>query len=67
MMSDSRTPDLILHNGDFATLDRANPRAEAVAISNGLFTAVGPAREVLPMAGEGPESSTSAAGASCRV
>src|SRR5262249_10536625 len=33
--------DLILRNGRFTTLDRSNPAASAVAIANGLFTAVG--------------------------
>jgi len=35
------TPDLILVNGRFTTLDRSNPAPEAVAIAGGLFSAVG--------------------------
>jgi predicted amidohydrolase YtcJ len=34
-------PDLILINGKFATLDRAMPDPEAVAITDGRFSAVG--------------------------
>ncbi|PTQ78897.1 hypothetical protein C8R26_101213 [Nitrosomonas oligotropha] len=32
---------LILHNGQFTTLDRQNPQATAVAIAEGCFIAVG--------------------------
>jgi predicted amidohydrolase YtcJ len=45
------TPDLILHRGLFTTLDRSNPLAEAVAIKDGKFTAVGRANEVMALAG----------------
>jgi len=51
MSTNTETPDLILHNGRFTTLDRANPVAEAVAIKDGRFTRVGRAEEVLPLAG----------------
>ncbi|MFL9666985.1 MULTISPECIES: amidohydrolase [unclassified Variovorax] len=44
-------PDLILHNGRFTTLDRANPVADAVAVKDGRFTRVGRAEDVLPLAG----------------
>lgn len=44
-------PDLILHRGLFKTLDRTNPHATAVAITNGKFTAVGEDREVVSQAG----------------
>jgi len=44
-------PHLILHNGRFTTLDRANPIADAVAIEGGRFTRVGRAQEILPLAG----------------
>src|SRR5215831_10651217 len=43
--------DLILHHGRFTTLDRSNPAASAVAITNGVFTAVGREEEVMPFAG----------------
>lgn len=43
-------PDLILHRGLFSTLDRSNPAANAVAIKDGRFTAVGREEEVLPLA-----------------
>src|SRR3954454_13051429 len=44
-------PDLILHHGLFATLDRSNPAATAVAIKDGLFTAVGQTGDVMKLAG----------------
>jgi predicted amidohydrolase YtcJ len=50
-MTTSPTPDLILHHGLFTTLDRANPTASAVAITEGRFTAVGHDRDILPLAG----------------
>jgi predicted amidohydrolase YtcJ len=50
-MSKHQSPDLILHNGQFTTLDRANPRATAVAIHDGRFTAVGSNEEVMALAG----------------
>jgi predicted amidohydrolase YtcJ len=43
------TADLILRNGRFTTLDRSNPAA--VAVGNGLFTAVGRDEDVMPLAG----------------
>jgi predicted amidohydrolase YtcJ len=43
--------DLILRNGRFTTLDRSNPTAIAVAITDGLFTAVGRDEDVMPLAG----------------
>ncbi len=51
-MSASRpAPDLILHHGSFATLNRARPVASAVAIQDGKFVAVGDEAEVLALAG----------------
>ena len=38
---------LILRNGQFTTLDRQNPQAAAVAISDGRFIAVGDDGEVM--------------------
>ena len=46
-------PDLILRNGQFTTLDRSNPQADAVAIKNERFIAAGPEREVMALAGNG--------------
>jgi predicted amidohydrolase YtcJ len=43
--------DVILHRGLFTTLDRSNPTASAVAIKDGLFTAVGTDREVIKLRG----------------
>ena len=52
MTAPATAPDLILHRGLFTTLDRANPTASAVAITEGKFTAVGRDHEVIPLAGE---------------
>src|SRR5580700_2843030 len=46
----NQAPDLILHRGRFATLDRTNPNATAVAIKNGVFTAVGRDADVMALA-----------------
>jgi hypothetical protein len=43
--------DLILRGGRFTTLDRSNPTAAAVAITDGCFTAVGRDEDVTPLAG----------------
>jgi predicted amidohydrolase YtcJ len=43
--------NLILRNGRFTTLDRANPVASAVAIGDGVFTAVGHDHAVMALAG----------------
>ena len=42
--------ELILRNGQFATLDRQNPRATAVAIAEGRFIAVGDDAAVMRLA-----------------
>jgi predicted amidohydrolase YtcJ len=44
-------PDLILHSGLFTTLDRSNPTASAVAISDGRFAGVGAMQEIMHLAG----------------
>jgi predicted amidohydrolase YtcJ len=44
-------PDVILHGGRITTLDRANPLAEAVAITDGRFSAVGWDADIMPLAG----------------
>lgn len=44
-------PALILHNARITTLDRQNAEANAVAIADGRFVAVGSAAEVLKLAG----------------
>ena len=43
--------DVILYRGVFTTLDRSNPTASAVAIKDGLFTAVGDDREIMTQRG----------------
>ena len=44
-------PDLILHNAHITTLDREAPVAQAVAITDGTFTATGGNAEILKLAG----------------
>ncbi|MFK4727332.1 putative amidohydrolase YtcJ [Bradyrhizobium niftali] len=44
-------PDTILHRGLFTTLDRSNPTASAVAIKDGVFTAVGHDNDAIKLAG----------------
>jgi predicted amidohydrolase YtcJ len=51
MMAD-QAPELILHSGLIVTLDPAQPVANTVAISEGRFTHVGSANEILPLAGQ---------------
>ena len=50
-MTTPSAPDLILHRGQFTTLDRSNPAADAVAITDGTFSAVGCDEDVMPLAG----------------
>ena len=51
MRNSDAAPDLVLHRGLITTLDRSRPTATAVAIKQGVFSAVGEDREVLPLAG----------------
>ncbi len=59
-----RGPDLILHGGPVLPMDERAPgqhagaaspdaRVDAIAIGEGLIAAVGPSREILPLAGPG--------------
>src|SRR5437879_4534154 len=50
-MTDIHAPDLILHRGLFTTLDRSRPTANAVAIKDGRFLAIGRDEEVMRLAG----------------
>jgi len=43
-------PETVLYNGNIWTLDEAQPRAQAVAISGARFVAVGSNADVLPLA-----------------
>ena len=45
-----QTPDTIVINGDIYTVDGSIPRAEALAISNGRFSAVGSNAQIQRMA-----------------
>ena len=50
-MSDVLAPDLVLHNGKIVTVDQDFSIAQAVAIKNGRFVAVGSDSEILALAG----------------
>ena len=50
-MSPAAEPDLILHRGLITTLDRSNPLANAVAIRDGRFMAVGSDPDIRALAG----------------
>lgn len=41
--------DLILLNGRFTTLDKTNPSPQAVAIEDGIFSAVGSSATILAL------------------
>src|SRR5258705_10266569 len=45
------TADLILFNGNITTLDRQKPEAQAAAVKDGRFAAVGSDREIVALAG----------------
>ncbi len=47
--------DLILHNGNFYTLDSLQPRVEAVAIRDGRILLVGSAEEAMGLRGDSTE------------
>jgi len=51
MSSETSTPNLILTRGLFTTLDRSRPTANAVAIKDGKFLAVGRDEDVMRLAG----------------
>jgi predicted amidohydrolase YtcJ len=46
-------PDVIFHSGRITTLNKGQPVAQAVAVKDGKFTAVGTDAEVLALAGSG--------------
>jgi predicted amidohydrolase YtcJ len=50
---EAEKPDLILHNAGIFTVDATQPRAQAVAIANGRFFAVGSNSDVLNLADPG--------------
>src|SRR3989475_5556424 len=49
-MSNTEGPDLIVHQGRLARLDRTNPTATSVAIKDGRFVQVGHERDIVPLA-----------------
>lgn len=50
----SVAPSLIVVNGKVATLDGANPQAEAIAIADGLIVAAASERDIRALAGPAP-------------
>ncbi len=48
--SDTADPDLVLVNGRIFTIDGEQPRAEALAVKNGRFIAVGSNDDIRPLA-----------------
>ncbi|QGM80550.1 amidohydrolase [Otariodibacter oris] len=48
----NQIPDIIFYNGNITTLNKAQPVAQAVAIKDGKFLAVGSDSDVVPLAGE---------------
>ncbi len=53
MNNSSSVADVVLHNGRITTLDRNNPLANAVAVKDGNFIAVGENQQILALAGAG--------------
>jgi predicted amidohydrolase YtcJ len=51
-MNPALPPDVVVHNGKLATLDSHRPRAQAAAIRDGRFAAVGSEAEILPLCGD---------------
>lgn len=51
MNEKSALPDFILHHGSIKTLDAQRPDAQAVAMAQGIITAVGSNADVLPLQG----------------
>jgi predicted amidohydrolase YtcJ len=50
-MSETIHPDFILTNGRVTTLDRSNPSPEAIAVTGGLFSAIGDTAEIMALKG----------------
>src|SRR5580765_5699683 len=48
-----RAPDLVLYNGNVLTLDAERPRAQAVALADGLIAAIGATADVRAAASPG--------------
>lgn len=65
--SSPKSPDFILRNGRFTTLNPSRPTATAVAITDGVFSAVGDDSEVMASRPATRKSSISAAARRCRA
>ena len=50
------SPDHIIFNADIRTMNRISPRAEAVAVRDGLISAVGTTADIRKLAGENTKS-----------
>ncbi len=44
-------PELVLHGGKITTLDAAKPEVQALAVREGMITAIGSDDEILSLAG----------------
>ncbi|HWI16653.1 MAG TPA: amidohydrolase [Vicinamibacterales bacterium] len=53
--SGGKSPDLIVTNATVYTMDTRAPRAEAFAVTNGRFTAVGSTSDIRNLAGKGTQ------------
>src|SRR5579884_552547 len=53
---EGETPDLVVHNAKVYTVDQALPRAEAFAVKNGRFTAIGTSADIRGLAGKGTQT-----------
>ena len=54
----AETPDLIVTNAKVYTVDNASPTAEAFAVRDGKFVAVGKSDEIRSLAARAPRHST---------
>ena len=53
---DTQDPDLVVFNAKVYTVDAATPRAEAFAVKNGRFTAVGSTADLRGLIGKNTQS-----------
>ena len=53
--TDHEVADLVIKNGNIYTVDEANPKAEAVAVSGGVIMALGDNQAIDPWIGENTE------------
>lgn len=54
-MTQTTTPELVLHNGRITTLDQRKPEVSAIALAGGRVHAIGNDAEILKLAGPGTQ------------